>query len=147
MYLVYLLLAVLAGAALPVQLGMNNQLREMTGSPMTAAFISFLVGTLTLAVYVLLLRLPLPNGMQIATAPWWVWLGGAVGVFYIVVAITVAPKIGPAVLFSLVVTGQMLNSLIIDQFGLFGYEIHHISPLRMLGVGMLVGGVVLIRAF
>ncbi|MBC5815090.1 MAG: DMT family transporter [Candidatus Eremiobacteraeota bacterium] len=147
MYLIYLLLAILAGAGLPVQLGMNNQLRIMTGSPMSAAFISFLVGALTLGVYVVLLRQPLPSPLQIATAPWWVWLGGVVGVIYIVVAIVVAPKIGPAVLFSLVVAGQMLNSLIIDQFGLFGFEVHHISPLRVLGVALLVGGVVLIRAF
>jgi len=147
MYVVYLLLAILAGAGLPVQLGLNNQLRLMTGSSTTAAFISFLVGTLTLLVYVLLLRQPLPTGMQISTAPWWIWLGGVAGVFYIVIAIVAAPKIGPAVLFSLVVAGQMLNSLIIDQFGLFGFQVHHLSPARVLGVALLVGGVVLIRAF
>ena len=147
MYLVYLLLAILAGAGLPVQLGMNNQLRIMTGSSMSAAFISFLVGAIALAAYVLLLRQPLPTPLQISTAPWWVWLGGIVGVLYIVVAIVVAPKIGPAVMFSLVVAGQMLNSLIIDQFGLFGFEVHHISPLRIVGVTLLIGGVVLIRAF
>lgn len=147
MYVVYVLLGILAGAGLPVQLGMNNQIRIMTGSPMTAAFISFLTGTVALALYVLLLRQPLPTTLQISNAPWWIWLGGVVGVFYIVVAIVVAPRIGPAVLFSLVVAGQLINSVVIDHFGLFGYDVHHVSPLRVLGVAMLVGGVVLIRAF
>lgn len=147
MYVVYVLLGILAGAGLPVQLGMNNQIRIMTGSPMTAAFISFLTGTVALALYVLLLRQPLPSTLQISNAPWWIWLGGVVGVFYIVVAIVVAPRIGPAVLFSLVVAGQLINSVVIDHFGLFGYDVHHVSPLRVLGVAMLVGGVVLIRAF
>ena len=147
MYVVYVLLAILAGAGLPVQLGMNNQLRIMTGSPMTAAFISFLTGTAALALYVLLLRQPLPTTLQIANAPWWIWLGGVVGVFYIVVAIVVAPKIGPAVLFSLVVAGQLINSVVSDHFGLFGYDVHPVSVPRILGVAMLIGGVVLIRAF
>lgn len=147
MYVVYLLLAVLAGAGLPVQLGMNNQLRLMTGSAMSAAFISFLVGTLALALYVVILRQPLPTTLQISNAPWWIWLGGVVGVFYIVVAIVMAPKIGPAVLFSLVVAGQLLNSIVIDHFGLFGYDVHHASPMRLIGAAMLIGGVVIIRAF
>ena len=147
MYVVFALLATLAGAGLPVQLGMNNHIRIMTGSPMTAAFISFLTGTALLALYVVLLRQPLPTPLQIGNAPWWIWLGGVVGVFYIVVAIVIAPKIGPAVLFSLVVAGQLINSVVIDHFGLFGYEVHHVSPLRVVGVAMLVGGVVLIRAF
>lgn len=147
MYVIYLLLAVLAGAGLPVQLGMNNQIRLMTGSPMTAAFISFLVGTLTLGLYVLILRQPMPTPFQISSAPWWIWLGGVAGVVYIVVAIVVAPKIGPAVLFSLVVAGQLLNSIIIDHFGLFGYDVHHVTPMRLLGVALLVGGVVIIRGF
>lgn len=147
MYVVFALLATLAGAGLPVQLGMNNQIRIMTGSPMTAAFISFLMGAAVLALYVVLLRQPLPTPLQIGNAPWWIWLGGVVGVFYIVVAIVVAPKIGPAVLFSLVVAGQLINSVVIDHFGLFGYDVHHVSPLRVLGVAMLVGGAVLIRAF
>ena len=147
MYVVYALLAILAGAGLPVQLGMNNQIRIMTGSPMTAAFISFLTGTAALALYVVLLRQPLPTTLQIGNAPWWIWLGGVVGVFYIVVAIVVAPKIGPAVLFSLVVAGQLINSVVIDHFGLFGYDVHPVSVPRVLGVAMLIGGVVLIRAF
>lgn len=147
MYVVYALLAVLAGAGLPAQLGVNNQIREMTGSPITAAFISFSTGALALLLYVLILRSPLPTTLQISTTPWWVWTGGVIGVTYIVIGISVAPKIGPAVLFSLVVTGQMLNSLVIDQFGLFGYPVHHISLLRLAGVALLVGGVVLIRAF
>lgn len=147
MYVVFALLATLAGAGLPVQLGMNNQIRLMTGSPMTAAFISFFTGTVALALYVTVLRQPLPTPLQIGNAPWWIWLGGIVGVFYIVVAIVVAPKIGPAVLFSLVVAGQLINSVVIDHFGLFGYDVHAVSPLRVLGVAMLIGGVVLIRAF
>lgn len=147
MYLVYVLLAILAGVGLPVQLGMNNQLRIMTGSPMSAAFISFLVGAVILGLYVVLLRQPLPAPMQISNTPWWVWLGGVVGALYIAISIIVAPKIGPAVMFSLVVAGQMINSLVIDQFGLFGFEVHPLSLLRVLGVALLIGGVVLIRAF
>jgi len=46
-----------------------------------------------------------------------------------------------------IVAGQMLASLVLDHFGLIGYPIHPLSGMRMLGVMMLLGGVILIRWF
>ena len=146
--MVYILVAALAGAGLPVQLGLNNQVRIATGSPFTAAAVSFSVGAVALVLLLVLLRPPIPAVAQLAGTPWWIWIGGGLlGVFYLTTGIVVGPKIGPAVLFTLVVAGQTLNSIIIEHYGLFDFAKHHITPMRALGVVLLVGGVVLIRAF
>ena len=148
MYLVYFLVAALAGAGLPVQLGLNNQVRIATGSPFIASAVSFGVGALALALLLLVLRPPMPAAAQMAGAPWWIWIGGGLlGVFYLTTGIVVGPKIGPAVLFALVVAGQTLNSIVIEHYGFFDFAKHHVTPMRALGVVFLVGGVVLIRAF
>jgi transporter family-2 protein len=48
---------------------------------------------------------------------------------------------------ALIVAGQMMASLALDHFGWLGYQVHPANGLRMLGVVLLVGGVVLIRLF
>ena len=42
--ILFLLLALAAGVLLPVQAGLNAQLRSTLGSPVAAALVSFLVG-------------------------------------------------------------------------------------------------------
>ena len=69
----YLLLAVLTGVVLPVQAGVNHQLRLVLGHPALAAGISFLIGTLALGTYIVAARLSIPAGafgrtQQIVTA-------------------------------------------------------------------------------
>ena len=54
------LLALLAGTCIPTQAGINARLSLWTRSPVLAATISFLVGTVALAGYVMATRLPLP---------------------------------------------------------------------------------------
>jgi len=148
MYVVYIIIAALAGAGLPVQLGLNNQVRITTGSPFVAATVSFGVGTLALALLLLIVRPAIPASAQLAAAPWWIWIGGGLlGVFYLTAGIVIGPRIGPAVLFTLVVAGQTLNSIVIEHYGLFDFAKHHVTPMRALGVLLLIGGVVLIRAF
>ena len=45
----YLVFALAAGAMLPIQFGINAQLAAWVGSPVRAAFVSFVVGALGLA--------------------------------------------------------------------------------------------------
>ena len=61
----FLVLALAAGVLLPVQAGLNAQLRSALGSPIAAAFISFLVGTAALAAVALVFRVsfPVQSGM------------------------------------------------------------------------------------
>jgi len=141
----FLLLALLAGAMLSVQTGVNVQLRAALGEPVAAALASFLVGTLGLGVLVLLSRVPVPIATAWQRSEWWQWIGGLLGACYIVVAIVVAPRLGAATFIAVVVAGQMLSSLVLDQYGWVGFAEHPVSPLRLLGAALVVGGVVLVQ--
>ncbi|MCA1683467.1 MAG: DMT family transporter, partial [Actinobacteria bacterium] len=79
----YVLFAFAAGVALPVQFGINAQLAVWLHSPIRAAFISFLTGAVILAVGAAFVFKPLPSLNRLGHAPWWVWLGGALGAFYV----------------------------------------------------------------
>src|SRR3954449_7384718 len=90
----YLLFAVAAGAMLPFQFGINAQLAHWLGSPLRAAFVSFLVGTIALLVLSAFVRKPLPSAARLGDVPWWVWIGGLLGAFYVAGSIVTAPKLG-----------------------------------------------------
>jgi transporter family-2 protein len=143
----YLLFALAGGAALPLQAGINAQLATWLGSPVRAAFVSFSVGTLVLLAASALVFKPLPSWGRIGDAPWWVWIGGALGAFYVAASIVSAPKLGAAQLIALVVAGQALVSLFVDQFGWVGFEQKDISIGRLVGVVLVGAGVALVRFF
>jgi transporter family-2 protein len=141
----FLLLALAAGVLLPVQAGLNAQLRSALGSPVAAALVSFLVGTAGLAAVALLLRTPLPLGRAWAATTPWQWSGGLIGAVYVLAAIVLAPRLGAATLIAAVVAGQMMTSLVLDQYGLVGFPVHSLNPVRVLGAALVIAGVVLIQ--
>jgi len=82
-----------------------------------------------------------------ATHPWWVWLGGLMGGFYVVAAAVTAPHLGAATLIALVMAGQSLASLLVDHFGWVGFDQHQLSAGRLGGMALVAAGVVLVRIF
>src|SRR5215218_8505895 len=143
----YLLFAVAAGAMLPVQFGINAQLAHWLGSPVRAAFVSFLVGTIALLIVSAFVRKPLPSLARLGDVPWWVWIGGLLGALYVTGSIVAAPKLGAVTLAAAIIFGQALASVLVDEFGWVGFKEHHVSPGRLAGVVLVGVGVVLVRAF
>jgi transporter family-2 protein len=143
----YLLFAVAAGAMLPFQFGVNAQLSNWVDSPIRAAFVSFLVGTIALLIISAFVRKPLPSLARLGDVPWWVWIGGLLGAFYVAGSIVTAPKLGAVTLAAAIVFGQTLASVLVDQFVWVGFKEHHASPGRLVGVLLVASGVVLVRAF
>ena len=141
----FLLLALAAGVLLPVQAGLNAQLRSALGSPIAAALVSFLVGTAGLVTIALLLRTPLPVGRAWAATSPWQWSGGLIGAVYVLAAIVLAPRLGAATLIAAVVAGQMITSLVLDQYGLVGFPVHSMTLVRLLGAALVIAGVILIQ--
>ena len=136
----YAAFGLLAGSALAVQVGVNNGLRSRMDHPVPAAITSFATGTLALVAFGLALRSPWPSASGLAKGPWWIWLGGAVGACYIMAAVTYAPRLGASGWLAVVVTGQILTSVVLDHFGLVGFAVHPVSLRRMGGVGLLLAG-------
>lgn len=144
MLYLYIFLAVIAGVAVTLQVGVNSSLRFSLNSPVYAAFFSFAIGTVGLLAYALVTRAPWPTMQTIVKVPAWAWLGGLLGAYYVVTTIVAAPKLGAASLISLVVTTQLCTSLILDHYGLIGFAQHSINMWRVLGALLLIAGVVLI---
>lgn len=139
-------LGVGAGISVVVQQVLVASLKVSLGSAPWAAFVSYVGGTLTMILVLLAMREPWISAAGIAKSSWASWAGGAFGVIYIVLAIILIPRLGAATVLALIVTGQLLASITIDHFGLFGVPQQPADLYRIAGALMLLGGVVLIRS-
>ncbi|HMM80211.1 MAG TPA: DMT family transporter [Pyrinomonadaceae bacterium] len=142
-----IVLALLAGAVLPTQTALNNKLAVTVDNPILAALLSFIVGTLTLAIYSVATGVPLGNIAAAKNAPPAAWLGGVLGAFFVASTVILLPRLGVAMTFGLVVAGQMLITLFYDHFGLLGLDVKPMNFGRVIGVLLVIGGVILIRRF
>ena len=138
------LIAFAAGVVLIVQVGVNTTLRSALGAPVLAALLSFLVGSVALAAFLVLTRATWPARAQWVAIPWWAWFGGILGAFYVVSTIIAGPRLGAAALLALIVLGQLVTSLLVDHFGWLGFPQHPVTPLRLFGALLLFGGMLLI---
>jgi transporter family-2 protein len=145
---ILLVIAALAlGAILPLQAAINSKLSKAIGSPVYAAFVSFAVGTIALFLYLIATKQFNLQALQPRQNPWWVWTGGLLGTFFVAGIVILLPKLGVVLAFSLVIAGQMIASIIFDQFGWLGVAIREISLGKIAGIILLVAGVVMIRRF
>ncbi len=142
----WIVIAILSGAFLPIQAGLNTRLGKAAGSPVYASFISFLIGAASVLIYAMLTRQHL-SWAGLRAAPAHVWIGGILGAFYVTAIILAFPKIGPALTFGLVVAGQMIIAVLLDQFKILVTQQHSINAWRVLGIAMIIAGVFLVRKF
>ena len=68
-------------------------------------------------------------------------LGGALGAMFVFGSTLLVPKLGLALMISLVVLGQIIMSLIMDHHGWLGVPVQEISVMRLLGAGLVLAGV------
>lgn len=141
----WIALAWACGFLLPFQAGANAEMARHAGGRFQGALANFAVGWALLAVIVLATRGSWPTRAGLAGAPWWAWLGGAIGASYVAMTVFVAPRLGGVLMLSIAVVGQLLGSLVVDHFGLVGFPVREVTPGRVAGVVLLLAGAAMVR--
>lgn len=144
--LIPLFFAAGVGLAMATQTTVNSQLRQYLNSPIQAAFFSFLVGTICLAIMMLVMMWNgsalKPTLSQLNEIPVWLWVGGLLGVYAITASIYTAPKLGFLTFTGLVLFGQVIMSMLLDHFGLIGVEKNPVNWQRLLGAILIAIGII-----
>lgn len=143
MNFLFILLGVLCGVMIFTQTTINSQLREHAESPYASSLISFLFGTALLLLLTIVIEGQLfPSLETLQSMEWWAYLGGALGIYVVLSAILVFPRIGGVQTVAIPIFGQMLMSLLIDYFGWFAMDKRPLSLINILGLIILVIGIV-----
>lgn len=136
--LLLMAVALLIGGMIPLQGAINSQLGRALNHPLQASFISFVGGTLAIALLLMVLRPELPRAALLRGQPWFLFAGGLIGACYVTMVLVLAPRIGIANTLAASIGGTLAISLFFDHFGLFGLPVKQINPTRVAGcLGML----------
>jgi transporter family-2 protein len=131
-----------AGGLIALQAPINAGLGKATGD-LAAALISFMVGTAALLLIVVVSGKA--GGISHATDVRWYYLvGGLLGAIYVANALVAVSSIGAGGVAAATVAGQLTASVVADRLGILGLEQVALSPLRLLGVALLLVGTVLV---
>jgi transporter family-2 protein len=141
--IVFALLVAAAGAAASLQSAANAGLAERIGLP--AALVLNALVVLIGALVFHFVRGAHATFFPAGT-PWIYYVGGACGFFIIWSLASAFPRIGAALAIALVVLGQAAAALAIDHFGWLGMPREPVTFVRVAGLLLVGGGVVLIRA-
>jgi transporter family-2 protein len=144
MRLLLILLMIFAGFCIAIQGPINIRLRLAVESPLLSSAISFLSGGLILICLTVAFGSGTGfKGMQ--SAPAWAFLGGMLGIGYVLGNILSIPRLGAVTAICSAILGQMTGSCLVDTFGWFGVSKIPFSLARLAGIVFLVAGVILVQ--
>jgi transporter family-2 protein len=130
------------GGLIALQPAINAGLSRATGS-LAAALVSFMVGTILLAVIVTLAGDAGGLGSTFDVR-WYYLIGGLLGAAYVTVALITVKTVGAGGVAAATITGQLTASVVIDRMGVLGLETVPLTATRMAGVALLLAGTYLV---
>lgn len=139
--LITILIGVLGGISVGIQSPIVNIIGQRLGG-ISSSLIVHLTGTVFSVLLLMLYRGE--NIQDWRSLPWWTY---GVGAFGLVVLLTInhtIPRIGATAAVALIIVGQLVAGTLVDHFGWFGLPVQPVSLTRLLGIGLLVVGGVLI---
>ena len=140
------LVALVAGGMIALQAPINAEAASRLGHPITAATMSFCVGTVVLIALTLLVARGSTNFGALHTMPLYMLIGGGLlGAMYVTFTLILAPKIGVAAVMALGIAGQLFTALLLDKFGLFQLIERELSIGRVSGAILVLVGALMVR--
>ncbi len=137
------LVALVAGAANPLQSAANGQLNKQLQQPVWAGILIYTVGLLGMFAVQMFARTPVPLA-NAAHVSWWAWTGGLISILSTIAGLTLVQRLGAGIFTGLSVTASLVVSVLLDQFGWMGLKQHPTTPGRLVGCGLLIAGVWLV---
>ena len=141
------LIALLAGGFIALQAPINAEAAARLGHPLTAATMSFCVGTVALIVLTALFARNDTHLEAFKSMPLYMLLGGGLlGAVYVTVNLMLAPRIGVAAVMALGIAGQLFTALLIDRLGLFALMERGLTFGRVSGALLVLVGALMVRS-
>ncbi len=134
----------LAGAGIPLIGVLNSGMARSVGNPFGATAVMFAVAFLV----ALGLSLPLygvTGYSQIGSAPLSSYGAGLLICFYALSATVVIPRLGAGNFIAFILVAQLATAAAIDQFGLFGMVRQPANALKLGGLLLILGGIMLMQ--
>jgi transporter family-2 protein len=135
-------LAVAAGLAGSIQVAIMSRLGERIGVLEALAFSTALTAGVALVILVLA-RQSVAGFDRAVHQPWWMLLGGLMGLLIVFTVTYSGPRIGVTATVGILIAGQLAMGAAIDRWGLFGSDRIALHWPRVIGIVLLAAGAAL----
>ncbi len=137
------ILTAVAGGLVALQAPINSTLGRSVGT-FQAAFLSFALGTVLLALIAGLAKGGLGQLSGARGMPWYYLTGGLLGAAYVTTVLVTVRSLGAGGVVAATIAGQLTLSIIVDQLGLLGVARQPITVAKLVGVVLLALGTYLV---
>ncbi|HEV7807161.1 MAG TPA: DMT family transporter [Solirubrobacteraceae bacterium] len=131
------------GGLVALQAPINGGLGRAIGS-WQAAFVSFAIGTIALALVATLAKGGIGHVAGVRGVSWVYLTGGVLGAVYITCVIATVATLGAGGVVAATIAGQLAVSVVVDHFGLLGVERQPLTVTKLAGVALLATGTYLV---
>ena len=136
-------LTAFVGGLIALQAPINSMLGKAVGS-FQAAFVSFAIGTVLLAVIAAFAKGGFGSIGEAKTLSWYYLTGGILGAAYVTTVLVTVRELGAGPVVAATIAGQLTASVVLDQFGLLGLPKDPITVGKIVGVVLPAAGVYLV---
>ena len=140
---VAVLLTAFTGGLVAMQAPINSVLGRAIGT-WQAAFFSFAIGTLALALIAALAKGGLGQIAEARHLTWYYLSGGLLGAAYITSVLVTVRSLGAGGVVAATIAGQLAISVVVDHFGWLGVGKQPIDAARIIGIALLAAGTYLV---
>jgi len=131
MGIIIVVLTLISGAVLGAQSAINPAFAKKAGS-LESAMVNYFFGAVIMGIVVVLFgRVDM---IAISEVPTWQLLCAFFGVGYVVLTILSVPKIGVSTAVILIIVGQLVTGMVVDNFGWFENSVIHFDMKRLAGM-------------
>ena len=132
----YYFLSLLTGIIISVMIAFNGALTEEYGV-YTATLLIHLAGLLLISLIVLIKR----ENPFLKRHSWFLYLGGAIGVFTTIANNVSFGRISVSAILALMLFGQSVAGIIVDRYGLFNMPKHPFAKRKLFGAALVLCGI------
>jgi transporter family-2 protein len=136
-------LTAIVGGLIALQAPINSHLGRSTGS-FQAAFVSFAIGTLVLALIAAVARGGWGTIGEAKNVAWYYLLGGVLGAAYVTTVLVTVRELGAGGVTAATIAGQLTMSVVVDHYGWLGVVRDPVDAGKVIGVLLLAAGTLLI---
>ncbi len=137
------MLTAFVGGLIALQAPINSGLGRAVGT-FQAAFLSFAIGTVLLAVIAALARGGLGQLAEVRGISWHLLLGGILGACYVTSVLVTVRSLGAGGVTAATIAGQLTLSVVVDHFGWLGVARSPVTLTRVAGLVLLAIGTYLV---
>ena len=140
---VAVLITAFAGGLVAMQAPINAHLGRAVGS-LPAASISFAVGLVALVSITVLAGGGFGRVGEFGGLSWYYLMGGLLGAVYVTTVLISVKTLGAGGVTAATIAGQLALSVLLDRFGVLGLDQRGITWDKLLGIGLLAAGTLLV---